>query len=258
MAAPTYEVKKMQIHLTPKSRNVKTGPIPTSTSGAETCPDACPFKSGNGCYAESGPQALHWRKVTAGERGDNFGDFLDKISALPRGQLWRHNVSGDLAGKNDALDIAALAELVTANTGRRGFTYTHKPLRREIERRAIRDANAGGFTVNLSANNVEHADTLAALNIGPVATVLPIEYERKNQRGAWVEGFDEYKNRLKTLPQTTPSGLRLVVCPATYDDGVSCDTCKLCAVATRKSVVGFPAHGAARRKAEKASAGAAQ
>ena len=29
-----------QVHLTPKSKNEKTGPIPVSTTEAQTCPDA--------------------------------------------------------------------------------------------------------------------------------------------------------------------------------------------------------------------------
>lgn len=38
-------------------------------------------------------------------------------------------------------------------------------------------------------------------------------------------------------------------CPATYRDDVTCATCGLCASTTRKVIVGFPAHGAAKRAA---------
>jgi hypothetical protein len=38
----------MLVHLTAKSRNVKTGAIPVSTTTAESGPDACPLKS-RGC-----------------------------------------------------------------------------------------------------------------------------------------------------------------------------------------------------------------
>lgn len=50
------------VQLTMKSSNVKTGPIPVSTTGAQSCPNACSLK-GSGCYAEGGPLGMHWRKV---------------------------------------------------------------------------------------------------------------------------------------------------------------------------------------------------
>ena len=68
-------------HLTAKSANVKTGPIPVSTTSAATCPPECPFNNSQGCYAGSGPLALHWAAVTRGDRGDCFADFCDKIAA---------------------------------------------------------------------------------------------------------------------------------------------------------------------------------
>ena len=71
----------MNFHLTLKSSNVKTGPIPVSTSSAATCPPTCPFNNGEGCYAGSGPLALHWKKVTEKTRGDQFAEFLNKIEA---------------------------------------------------------------------------------------------------------------------------------------------------------------------------------
>lgn len=220
----------MQVHLTLVSRNVKTGPIPVSTTSAESCPSACPFNNANkgGCYAESGPLAIHWRKVTQGKAGDSYGAFLDKIAALPKGQLWRHNQAGDLIGVGDSLEIQALALLIKANKGRKGFTYTHKPLDTQEERDAIRDANKGGFTVNLSGNNPAHADSLADMGIAPVVTVLPA---------------DASENTM------TPKGRKIVVCPATQRDNISCATCKLCAIASRDVIVGFPAHGTSKRKA---------
>jgi len=217
----------MQTHLTLVSRNAKTGPIPVSTTSAESCPTACPFNNANGCYAASGPLALHWRKVTNGLAGDSYGAFLDKVSRLMKGQLWRHNQAGDLIGAGDTLDIQALALLVKANKGKRGFTYTHKPLASQIERDAIRDANKGGFTVNLSGNNLDHADSLVDLGIAPVVVVLPHD---------------------ATSNTVTPKGRKVVVCPATQRDEVSCASCGLCQK-QRDSIVGFPAHGTSKKKA---------
>lgn len=217
------------VHLTPVSRNVKTGPIPVSTTSAITCPTSCPFNNGNGCYAASGPLAIHWRKVTSGNRGDTWDAFLYKIAALPNGQLWRHNAAGDLPGEGETLDTIALGQLVQANKGKRGFTYTHKPLDTQNEWLAVAHANANGFAVNLSANTLEHADALADMAIAPVTVVLP---------------HDATENT------TTPAGRKVVVCPATQRDDVSCATCGLCAVIKRDCIVGFPAHGTFKKKAD--------
>lgn len=214
-------------HLTTVSRNVKTGPIPVSTSTAITCPDACPFKA-KGCYAKGGPLNIHWKKVTEGKTGTNWETFLQAIAKIPRGQLWRMNQAGDLPGESDVLDTIALGQLVQANKGKRGFTYTHKPLDTPNERLAIKLANESGFTVNLSANNPTHADTLAELAIGPVVTVLPQEQVNNS---------------------TTPMGRKIVVCPATIRDDVSCATCGLCQIAKRDCIVGFPAHGNGKKAA---------
>jgi hypothetical protein len=130
-------------------------------------------------------------------------------------------------GAGDTLDTQALALLVKANKGKRGFTYTHKPLDTQVERDAIRDANKGGFTVNLSGNNLAHADSLADLGIAPVVVVLPHD---------------------ATSNTTTPKGRKVVVCPATQRDDVSCASCGLCAL-QRDAIVGFPAHGPSKRKA---------
>jgi len=212
-------------HLTRVSANAKTGPIPVSTSSADTCPPSCPFKS-QGCYAKSGPLALHWAKVTSGGRGMDWQTFCEAIADLPRGSLWRHNQAGDLPGIGEYVDASALGKLTKANQGRRGFTYTHKHAT-ESNREAIRSANANGFTVNLSANTLAHADELAETQCGPVVVVLP---------------SDQVTNT------TTPAGRKVVICPATVRDDVTCASCGLCQ-RQRSAIIGFPAHGTGKRKA---------
>ena len=83
-----------RVHITPKSSNGKVGKIPVTTSAAGSCPTTCPMW--DGCYAKTGPQSWHWRKVTDGERGGTWDDLAKFVSQLNAGQLWRHNVSGDL------------------------------------------------------------------------------------------------------------------------------------------------------------------
>lgn len=224
----------MTTHLTMKSSNAKTGPIPVSTTSADTCPDACPLKA-KGCYAKGGPLAIHWRKVTEGKAGSNWDDFVAKIAALPEGQLWRHNQAGDLPGENDQINAIQLLELALANDGKRGFTYTHKPVLgisvgAERNQRAIQDANEAGFTINLSANTLAHADQLADLGIAPVVT---IQDAKEGERHDTV----------------TPAGRKVATCPATYRDDVTCASCQLCQRRDRKVIVGFPAHGSGKKAA---------
>jgi hypothetical protein len=241
----------LAIQLTLKSRNDKTGPIPVSTTSNETCPDACPLKA-NGCYAEGGPLGMLWRALSDSVAGETFkrgrdsvqsltwSQFCGKVAGFKPGTFWRHNQAGDLPGKGDQIDAVALAELGEANasSGSRGFTYTHKPItgpHGQSNQKAIMAANMRGFTVNLSANNLSEADTLAGAGIGPVVVVLPAEIQGKQ---------DDLR---------TPDGRKVVVCPATYMGGEdytkrSCDTCQLCQ-RQRSTIVGFPAHGASKRKA---------
>ena len=159
--------------------------------------------------------------------------------------MFRHNQAGDLPGTGNAIDAGKLSELAHAAAHVRGFTYTHKPMT-AANAAAVREANNAGFTVNLSANNLAHADTLAETNAGPVVVVLPGAAEDM-ARAARAAGA-----AVPTL--ATPKGRKVVVCPATYRDDVTCKSCGLCAVATRTAIVGFPVHGAAYRKAERATA----
>lgn len=217
--------------LTMVSRNAKTGPIPVSTTTRDTCPVSCPFTSQGGCYASNGPLNIFWQKVTERKVGAAWDSFLKEVAKIQRGALWRHNQAGDLPGDGVSIDVVAMAKLVKANKGKRGFTYTHYDvLGDDNNAETIRNANANGFTVNLSANNMAHADKLAGLNIAPVAVVLP-------------------SNFTGNVKLATPQGRKVVVCPATYRDDTSCATCGLCA-RQRETIVGFPAHGVQKRKAD--------
>lgn len=209
------------VHLSLKSGNVKTGPIPVSTTGRDTCPVDCAVRAA--CYASSGPLALHWNAVSNGSRGTDWSGFVSAVASLPEGQLWRHNQAGDLPGNGHTVDPVALGQLVHSNIGKRGFTYSH--YRDAASLQWIKHANAWGFTVNLSGNDLQDADTLADTGAGPVVCVLPSH---------------------QTQNTVTPKGRRVVVCPATQRDDTSCATCQLCQ-RQRDVIVGFPAHGTRRR-----------
>jgi hypothetical protein len=211
--------------ITLKSRNRKVGPIPVTTTEKSSCPSACPL-AGNGCYADGGPLAIVWKQTET--MGMDIDQLCSQIESLPAGQLWRMNQAGDLAHNDQNIDGASLDKLVKANRGKRGFTYTHHDMGRPANRDLMRFANQEGFTINLSGNNPAHADQLADMGIGPVVTVLPI---------------DQLENT------TTPAGRKITICPVVTGRATSCATCKLCAQANRKTIIGFPAHGMRRRAA---------
>ena len=214
-------------HLTLQSKNKKTN-LPTSTTESATCPPSCGhFKT---CYAKAGPLAMHWRKVSKLERGLSWADFCDEIKSLPRRTIWRHNQAGDLPGRGNRINTRELRDLVEANRGRRGFTYTHKPLT-PTNLAAIREANNRGFTINISADRISDVARLMQHGL-PVASVAPSDAPRKI--------------RLR-------NGQVSIGCPAAYVDGVTCATCAngrpFCADPKRTFAIHFPAHGVAKRRA---------
>lgn len=104
--------------------------------------------------------------------------------------------------------------------------------------KAIRAAIAGGFTLNVSADGLEHAEELASLGVAPVVTVLAAD---------------------TTSATTTSTKRSVVVCPASIREfatkpaakNITCATCGVCQIDHRKSIIGFPAHGVSQKRAEK-------
>ena len=215
-------------HFTRASGNAKTGPIPVTTSSANTCPTDCKLR-GNGCYAEYGPLALHWRAVNNGTRGGTLDELCSKIKRLPKHQLWRWAQAGDLPGDGQHINAADMTQLVAANSGRRGFGYTHYDAFDAHNAQLIKAANDDGFVINLSADSLDRADELAALGIAPVACILPTGTVK---------------------PLMTPAGRHVSICPATVRDDVTCASCGICAVPGHKAIIGFPAHGSGAKKAQ--------
>lgn len=211
----------MKIYFIRQSANSKTGPIPVTYSQRETCPPSCPHYRAD-CYAEDYYTRLSWDKVAA--RGGSLAELCESVAALPAGQLWRFNVAGDLPGAGETVDAAALGEIVLANRGRRGFTYTHKKSADALHWAG--HATRWGFTVNLSADDAGEADALAEADAGPVVAIVPTDTPEKSY---------------------TPAGRTIIVCPAQSRDGVTCETCGLCARADRGVIIGFRAHGSRAR-----------
>jgi hypothetical protein len=86
----------------------------------------------------------------------------------------------------------------------------------------------GGLVVNLSADNIQQADSHYELGIAPVTVVLSEDAPNMGNK--------------------TPNGLPIVVCPAQTQEDISCNICELCQKRDRKSIVGFKAHGVKRKK----------
>lgn len=228
--------KTMNYHLTFKSSNPKTGEMPVSTSSKTTCWEGCAFY-GTSCYA-LGKLNFHWDAVTRWERGGRFPDFLAEVRKIATGSIWRYAQAGDLPGEGARIDRRELWELVKANKGKRGYAYTHKPMleteHAKSNREAVRVANRHGFTINLSANNLEHADRLADLGIAPVCVVVPED---------------------SPVAFETPGGRRGIVCPAQTRDNLTCKDCQLCARPTRSVLIGFRAHGIRKKHASRVACG---
>jgi hypothetical protein len=221
------ETEMMNIAFTKKSSNKKVGPIPVTTSSKDSCPPSCPLLN-NGCYASAGFHTnMHWNKVTSGERGTPIGGLCTTIAALKPDTLWRHNVAGDLIGTDDIIAVDELEQLVNANRGRRGFTYTHYPLHKSTNLHMVTWANDCGFTVNVSTNTVAEALATQEATGLPVVTIVPPEF--------WAEG-DRREGVLR--------------CPAETRDEVTCKSCQLCQRGDRKDIIGFTVHGTSSKKAQ--------
>jgi len=226
-------------HLTAKSRNVKTGKIPVSTSDRATCPDSCKLK--DACYASTGPLCIHWKKVSDGKNNaTDWKGFVEKIVAIPQGQIWRHNQAGDLVGKNETICAYSLDDLTEANKGKQGFTYTHYPIDKEqyegneptkaneiseFNKLCVQRANEQGFTVNVSADNLEMAEKLFKHGL-PVCSVVSEDVPIKGK---------------------TENGTPYIVCPAQVFDGKTCENCKLCQKSKRKQIIAFQVHGSRKK-----------
>jgi len=224
----------MHVTLNMKSGNRKVGPIPVSTTEEGSCPTSCPLLNTD-CYARFGPLGMHWRKIGPDGRGTQWSLFCDRVKKFVVNQLWRHNQAGDLPKLTDdhdgpdRIDITKALELSNASEHTKGWTYTHYDPTDEHNASVIDRMNkVDGMTVNLSADSLEQADEYVQLNIGPVCVILPQDSS--------------------TMGNKTPNGVPIVTCPAQTTEEMSCDKCRLCQVRDRKSIVGFLAHGTAKKR----------
>jgi hypothetical protein len=226
------KLSSLSFHLSTFSSNAKTGPIAVSTSSRATCSPSCPFFQ-NGCYAESGPLLLHWRKVTEGLRGVTFSDFLSSLLSLESGRLFRHNQAGDLPHTTGRISRAFIRRIVASVQHLKAFTYTHHDIKLGENLQLLKYANRNGFTINLSTESESAADDAIAAGLPAVMVANSDE-----TRTTW----------------HTPAGNTVLVCPAQRSDTTTCADCKLCHHRGRRVVIAFLAHGTGKRKANAAIA----
>lgn len=214
----------MKYQFTRISSNVKTGPIPTTMTEKDSCPDTCPLKL-SGCYAENFPLSLHWDKVA--ETGISASNLNSKLVGLPIGQLWRHNVAGDLPHNDGVIDLDELEPILSAVERRKLETilYTHHQLKKNIKE--LEQVKRRGININLSCNSVSEA--VAAVQAGfNAVTLMP-----------------------SSAPKVTKlDGAKVVICPAQTSERVTCASCGLCAKDRGTTIIGFYPHGARSKKAE--------
>jgi len=216
----------MRVTFNPASSNAQLGAIPASTTEPKSCPSTCPLKEV--CYAKFHFQGANWRKVS--EKGMEWGEFLSKVRRIAPGAIWRHNVSGDLPKDGeDNIDQQKVRQLVVANRGRKGYTYTHHLLN-DHNLAIIKEANSNGFTISASCESVDVADSVMTKHGIPAVAVVPSTESRRFF--------------------TTTNGRKVVVCPAKIHDNVNCATCGICSNPDRTFIVAFPAHGTAKKKTD--------
>ena len=226
------KLSSLLFHLSTVSSNVKTGPIPVSTSSRATCSPTCPFLK-NGCYADYGPLAIHWNLVSDGLRGVTFPNFLLSLERIEAGRLFRHNQGGDLAHTAGRISRTFIRKMVKSVKHLRAFTYTHHDIKKGENLSLLRYANRNGFVINLSTESEAAADDAIAAGL-PAVMVVPNDEERTNWR--------------------TPAGNMVLVCPAQRSDSATCATCQLCHKRGKRVIIGFLTHGTGKRKANAALA----
>lgn len=227
----------MRYNFIRQTSNKKTGLIPVIYSDRSTCPGSCPHKE-TSCYAETGHVKQQWEKtnkplnVTQGsETGIALFRLIELIVSLPFYSLMRYGVAGDLPGNGEDIDKESIKQIAKACQKRhlKAWLYTHK----KCDLSFLKKISNSNLVINVSCDTYDEVDRLSEHSLPLVLTV---------QSDAPKVSY-------------TPMGRRVILCPATQKDSIQCVNCggqsgPLCARTERDYVVGFPAHGARKRKVD--------
>lgn len=216
------------VHLVAQSSNSKTGPMPVSYRGKDTCPTSCPFL-GNGCYGDGRLFALA-HKFRQSLTLDRAREILAKRKANAR--YLRDRVVGDILtpdGKVDWQYLTAIS-LLGRHASLTVFGYTHAW--RLLRKRDVARLAKLGYVMNASCETPRQVSQAISLGMPAVITSGTI------------------------AESTMIDGRRVITCPAQTRDDVTCATCGLCAKTDRKVIIRFIPHGPSRKRAERAIASA--
>ena len=216
------------------TRNKKLGHMAYVSAPAKNCDDGCPFKDGEGCYAENPPFSWIWAKHQDGRsrHAVTYKQMLSSVRQTPRRSKLRFFVGGDFPkNATGSVDCSKATQIAKASVGKDIIVYSHhQPWQGNGAWGAtIRDLKAIDFRVNISCETESQVDAYIADGIPCVLTVPSTETRRQ-----W----------------RTVDGNRVRVCPnQLHPDVVTCDKCMLCSKRPDDLVIAFKAHGTRVKKA---------
>jgi hypothetical protein len=220
-----------------KSGTSKLGSIASSYTAPSTCPVSCPLL-GRECFGRGIRVKTQWARVAGTGCQKNILDWAEycyRVASLPKRSLVRQCVAGDQPkefGSETRIDAEALDAIALAcrKSEAIAWTFTHHDPTIPHNSEAIARANRTGLTVNLSADDLEEADSFASLGVAPVCVTVPSDFPASGR---------------------TKKGHALQGCPA-QTKGLTCEQCgngrPFCARADRTFIVTFRAHGQGRKR----------
>lgn len=211
-----------QILWASRSRNSKTGNVPTAWIGADraTCLDSCkgcafaPREIGGdgSCYAHAKtPKIGHASVIKAARRGKDYSIEAAIRDAARGARMIRYTAIGD--GGRTAPGVAARIKAAARAAKLALVGYTHHWREEQV-------AAEWRGALMASCETPQDADT--ALANGWRATVVVAK---------------DHPARA-----TTPSGAKMVVCPAQLSKRVTCNDCRLCDASKPGPVIAFREH----------------
>lgn len=218
--------------LVEKSNNKKTGPISIITTTPDTCPQSCPLRRLNLCYAAYGPIWYKWQKTM--KRGYDINVLEEKLHQLTKGTIIRFADAGDLPGDGTLLNKEECLRLskIVSDKKLKVFTFTHYDLNIRPNLKVVRDMISNGFVANVSTTHPDEA----------------VHFFKKKLPVALAVGFAPYQPRYE--------GVRFRKCyTETEKPHTMCLTCgngkQWCRQAERDFMVTFTAHGSKKGRMDK-------
>ncbi len=211
--------------VTTGSGNSKTGFATVTYRTQETCPTTCPLYQ-KGCYAKGRIFGIPERYVPE-EDNPEYAQVRELVQLMPKGGIFRANVSGDVLDASGELDegyASALSHVAINRPDTEVFSYTHAW-------RKLKPDFAPGVTFNASTESAAGIEEAAAAGWPTVVT-------------------DPGPDDPTSLIGQTIAGRKVVQCPA-QTKGLTCEQCRLCARPNRKSTVAFAVHGSGKNIAAK-------